>query len=330
MVDVGTPHVTDNGVIVEIEACGVCGTDVSAYKTGRPYNPAVCGHEWVGRIVEAGADVRDRQVGERVSVAVPQRCGRCRPCQLGPGHRCVAAFSVATGRDDHAPAHGGFATHLGVHEERVMPIPETMAVEVAAQIEPAAICHHGVARTSAATGGTVLVQGAGPIGLSTVQWLAQIELENLVVVEPNPARRSLAERLGATVAVTPQDARGAIGDLTNGYGVDVVYECVGLPFAIQEAVERTRPRGSVCLLGVPNGAAEISPRLWLANEITVGGAIAYDRADFDATIAAFASGAIDPTPLHSATVGLDALDGVLASLASGESSDIKVLVDPRI
>lgn len=331
------PTPAPDGVVVDIELCGICGTDIHAYQSGEPYNPAICGHEWTGVVSACGVDAgrgvpEDRRLaeGDRVVVAVPPSCGRCDACRAGQAERCLAAFLVAIGRDPGAPPHGGFARQLAVGAERVVKVNPELSVTQAAQVEPATVSFHAVRQTQPRLGDLAVVQGAGPIGLTTLQWVAAAGAREILVVEPNPGRRELAGQLGATLTSTPDEARALIDDHTRGLGADVVYECVGRPETINGAVELARRGGTVSLIGLANGSAPIDPATWLVKEIELQAALAYRHEEFEMAMAMIAAGRVDLDAMHSRTIGLADLDGALADLAGGDSPDIKVLVDPKL
>ena len=328
LVEFPEPDPFPGGVVVDIELCGICGTDIHAYQSGDPYNPAICGHEWTGVVSKAGADVGSTSEGDRVVVAVPPACGSCEACRAGQSRWCQASFLVATGRDRYAPPHGGFAPQIAVHASRLVAVESSLTVEQAAQVEPATVSFHAVRHTPPQPGELAVVQGAGPIGLTTLQCVVAGGAGTAIVIEPNPARQDLARMLGATHVVEPSAAAALIAELSSGLGADVVYECVGRPETIQGAVDHARRGGRVCLIGFTAEAATIVPAVWLVKEITVSAALAYTYDDFDRAMGMIADGRIQLDPMHSSTVGLDGLGDALADLASGASSETKVLVRP--
>lgn len=330
LVEFPDPTPTPEGVVVDIAFCGVCGTDISAYQSGRPYNPAICGHEWSGTVSAVGADVRDLTEGDRVVVAARPACGNCAACHAGLADRCEAAFLVSLGRDRLAPIHGGFAPRLGVAASRVVKTNPGLTDEQAAQVEPATVAFHAVRRSGLQLGDLAVIQGAGPIGLSTMQWVRAAGAGVVIVIEPNQQRRELAQALGAHYAVEPgDDAESLIKELSNGMGADIVYECVGRTWAIQTAVDLARRGGSMCLIGVPHGDATISPGAWLIKEIRMTAALAYFHEDFDMAMGMIADGRFQVEPLHTSTSSLEGLGDAIADLASGTSTQAKVLVNPN-
>ena len=325
------PVPPDAGVVVDIALCGICGTDVHAYQSGRAYNPAICGHEWTGTISAVGPDVRSFSEGDRVVVGAAPACGSCAACRAGQADRCQVAFVSALGRDALAPPHGGFAKRLAVAASRIVKAHPGLNDVQLAQVEPATVAFHAVRASGLRLGDVAVVQGAGPIGLSTLQWVRAGGASRVIVIEPSPLRRQLALDVGAHDAVEPGDsARQLIQELTHGLGADIVYECVGRPFAVQAAVDLARRGGSMCLIGLADEDAAITPSSWLIKEIAVTASLAYFHEEFEMSMAMIADGRVRVEPLHTSTVSLDGLDAALADLASGNSLQTKVLVDPTL
>ena len=330
MVEFPDPVPAAGGVVVDIAFCGICGTDIHAYQSGVPYHPAICGHEWVGVVSARGDGVRELSEGDRVVVAIAPPCGRCAACRAGQADHCQAAFMSALGRDPLAPPHGGFAPRIAVSKDRVVRADSRLTDEQAAQVEPATVSFHAVRRSRIRLGDVAVVQGAGPIGLGTLQWVRAAGAGVVVVVEPNRRRRELAMTLGAHHAVEPGSSADAlVKELTHGLGADIVYECVGRAFAVQSAVDLARRGGSLCLIGLADQPAPIETGSWLVKEVAVTSALAYTRDEFEMSMSMIADGRFRTEPMHTSTVGLDGLDAALADLASGASTETKVLVDPR-
>ena len=149
-------------------------------------------------------------------------------------------------------------------------------------------------------------------------------------MEPNARRRELALALGAHHAVEPgPQTNELISELTHGLGADIVYECVGRPFAVQSAVNLARRGGAMCLIGLADGDAPISPGVWLVKEISVTSSLAYLHEEFEMAMGMIADGRVAVEPLHTSTVGLADFAAAVADLASGTSEQTKVLVNPN-
>ena len=316
-------------VLVDILLCGVCVAEVKAFQDGSGHGPSLCGHEWVARVRRIGEGVASVAVGDRVAIAVPDPCDTCPSCRAGRPQFCSLVMSVARGRDEHAPPHGGYARSLTVAEHRVLPVGDQISDEQAAFVEPAAIAHHAVARASVASGDTVVVLGGGPIGLLCVSLARVAGADHVVVIEPSAVRRDAARLCGAHALVGDAAQAGpVIDELSGGRGASVVLECVGTGNSVQQAVDLVRQGGRVVMLGDAS-TATILPKLWLAKEVTVSASAGYSREDIRQVVGLMASGCIATDPLHTRTVGLTALAEVLGDLGGGQSREIKVLVDPR-
>ncbi len=318
-------------VSVAVTLCGICGTEISSYRTGAGHSPAVCGHEWVGVVSAVGSGVTSVSEGERVVIAVSPPCGQCLECRSGMTEFCSLALAMARGRDANAPAHGAFARSLTVDARRVIAPPDALSDIAAAQVEPASVAFHGVRRSRILPGDTVVIQGGGSIGLLAMQFARAIGAGRTVVVEPSESRRALALRLGASLALAPgAEADALIRESTGGLGADVVFECVGRPELIQQAVSLTRRGGVMLMLGYAAAEATFNPAHWLAKEVSVVGSVAFTHDDVVRAMSLMADGRVQVEPLYSRTVALPDLGATLADLAGGTSSDLKVLVDPGL
>jgi (R,R)-butanediol dehydrogenase / meso-butanediol dehydrogenase / diacetyl reductase len=331
VIEVPVPEPAPNGAVVDIALCGICGTDIHAYQSGAPYNPAICGHEWVGTVSAVGSGVLNVSEGDRVVVAVPPPCGSCSACRAGQTMWCSTVFMSAMGRDMKNPTHGGFAPRLAVKASRLVKANAKLSDEEAAQVEPATVAFHAVRASRIRLGDVAVVQGAGPIGLTTLQWVKAAGAGEIIVIEPNVKRRALALELGATVTCgAGAEADQIIREHTKGLGADVIYECVGRAPAVQSAADLVRRGGSVCMIGLSDTPASIVPGVWLVKEIQLTAALAYTHEEFDMAMGMVADGRVRLSPIHSSTVSLDTLASTMADLASGQSIETKVLVDPRL
>lgn len=334
LVELDEPRPSASGVIVDIEYCGVCGTDVASYRSGHVSSPSLFGHEWTGRIRHSGSEVADRGEGlgegDRVVVAVAPPCGRCRECLSGRPHTCRAVLAMTLGLDHSAPLHGGFAEAIAVSADRVVPVDPRLTAEDAALVEPAAVALRAVKRSGVALGDRVVVQGAGPVGLLVLQLARLAGAVDVVVIEPSPHRRAQALELGADVVAPPgQEAIDVVRGRTGGGGGDVVFECAGLPQLLQDAVGLARRDGVVAMIGHTEAPATIEPAVWLGRSIRVVASMGYVREDFRQTMGLIAAGRLRVSPLHTRTVGLAELGTTLAELTARAGDETKVLVDPR-
>ncbi len=330
LVEVPEPRPAPGGAVVDIRYCGVCGTDVGAYRAGRPSHPSLFGHEWTGTVRAVGDEVGGLAPGDRVVIGVRSPCGTCPDCVAGRPGSCRAARAMLLGRDPLAPPHGGFAPALAVAAERLVRAHPQLSDEEAALVEPAAVAFRGVRRSGVGLGDVAVVQGGGPIGLLTLQLARTAGAATVVVVEPDPRRQAAARELGAELVLPPGEAATAgVLEVTGGAGGDVVFECAGRPPLLQAAVDLTRHGGVTALLGYIEEEATVEPARWLGKDVTVVASVGFARQDVQHVMSLIADGRVRVSPLHSRTATLGELDGVLQALAAGRSPDTKVLVDPR-
>ncbi len=328
--DLPEPEPAPGKAVVEISYCGICGTDLHAYHSGDPYNPAICGHEWTGTLSAVGPDAGTLREGDRVGVGVASACGACPECRSGDAAHCGQALLGMLGLGPMAAAHGGFARAIAVEAARLYPVHPKLSDEEAALLEPATVAVHALRRTPLRLGESAVVIGAGPIGLLVLQCARIAGAGATVVVEPEPTRARLAAELGATEVIDPRTAsvdeavRSACGRL----GADVVFECAGLPETIDQSVSLVRRGGVVSLVGLATVPARISPASWLSREVRLVASIGYLHEEFEVAMQLAADGRLRLSPLHSGTVSLDELEPAFQRLLSG-GGDVKLLVDPR-
>jgi (R,R)-butanediol dehydrogenase / meso-butanediol dehydrogenase / diacetyl reductase len=322
MVDVPDPEARPGCAVVDVTLCGICGTDLHGYIGHDPYNPAICGHEWVGVVREVGEGVRNVSVGQRVVAGVAAACGRCGPCRGGHSAYCQTSFMGMIGRDALAPPHGGFAPAISLDATRLLVVPDGLSDVEAAIVEPTTVALHALGRTPVPHGGTVIVQGCGPIGLLTLQLVRHAGPGRLIAIDPVAHRRELALSLGADEAVHPDDAASVAG-------ADLVFECAGVPATVQSAVTLVRRGGTVNMVGLASGQAMITPHTWLISEVTVAASLGYRYDEFATVMNLIARRSIDVAALHDSTVKLADAPAAFASLAADPTSATKVLIDPR-
>jgi threonine 3-dehydrogenase len=251
LLDVPTPTIGINDVLIRVRKTGICGTDLHidswdpwAAKTIRP--PLVVGHEFVGQIVEVGSNVADFHPGDLVSGEGHVVCGRCRHCLAGRRHLCANAIGLGVGRD------GAFAEFVALPMTNVWHHWPGVDEEVAAIFDPFGNAVH-TALAFPVLGEDVLVSGAGPIGLMATAVVRHAGARFVVVSEPNAYRRDLAARMGATVVVDPRarDLHDVQAELGMVEGFDVALEMSGNPAALRTALGNMAHGGGVALLGIP-------------------------------------------------------------------------------
>ncbi|MFP6817483.1 MAG: zinc-binding dehydrogenase [Pseudomonadales bacterium] len=331
LVEMPDPEPAPGKAVVDVALCGICGTDIHAFQSGEPYNPAICGHEWTGNVSGVGANVSLKE-GDRVAIGMATACGQCSTCVRGDPSHCESAFMGMIGAGPLAAPHGGFASAIAIDAGRLYPVDVDISDAAAAMLEPVTIAVHAVRRTGIRLGDSVVVLGAGPIGLLVLQCARAAGAGVCILVEPQDARRELGTAVGADHTINPKettDIAGAINAIVGNAGADIVFECAGISRTVEQAPGYVRRGGTVALVGVPTAPSQFMAAEWLFKELRVSTALGYLRDDFEVSKGLVADGRVQCAPLHTSTVGLDGLAGAFAELAS-EPEQVKVLVDPRL
>jgi len=260
------PAVKPGWVVVDVEAAGICGTDIHATQGLFPWTPPlVMGHEYTGVVREVGRGVPRSLLGKAVACEPSYGCGRCAECAEGRISQCQGATRV-----------GGFAESVALPASCVHPLPRGLDPVTAALTEPAACCLSGLEQFPMPKNATVVVMGGGIMGLLTMAIARVRGATRLILSDPIEDRRKAAKSLGATVVVDPtrESLRERVMTLTKGRGADVVCEAVGKPELVAEALALTRPMGHLQLVGVNPKGSHLPLDLFDVHyrEIRVGGA----------------------------------------------------------
>jgi (R,R)-butanediol dehydrogenase/meso-butanediol dehydrogenase/diacetyl reductase len=332
VVDKPEPQPGPDDVIVAVERCGICGSDLHVKQAGLLPPGAVMGHEFCGPIVAIGDEVTGVVTGQRVSVLPADRDRTCAACEAGKDHLCGLQFmsAIGLGMND-----GGYAEFVRVPARSCFPLPEGMTPEQGALVEPFAVALHGVRRSRVgkafghAGGGngveTAAIIGAGPIGLLTLAALRREGITNVAMAERSESRAAIAEAMGASVVVG--DAARLGGAL--GEPPEVVFDCAGVIATPPLALEVVRMGGQVVLVGVvnPGDMLPMPGLLWVVKEVDVLPSIAYTIDEFAESVAAVAGGAVDAAAVVSDVRPLDDAERSFNDLVQ-PGGPVKVLLSP--
>ncbi|MCC6314418.1 MAG: zinc-dependent alcohol dehydrogenase family protein [Thermomicrobiales bacterium] len=312
-------------VLLEVNACGVCGTDRHVYEGSYPARfPVIPGHEFAGTVAAVGAGVTAFAKGDRIAVDPNIPCSKCRFCRAGLVHFCTDQRAIGLQID------GGFAPMASVPESQAYKLPDSVTLDQAAMVEPLACAVHGIDRARIQPGASVAILGAGAIGLLMIQLARAAGASTIVVSEPRESRRRLAVEFGADVTVDPRaESVEEILRHETEFGVDVAIEAVGLPTTARQAFDLVRPAGTVLIFGCcdPNDEISVRPYDIYRRELTVVGTFV-NPFTTDRAIKMLASGQVKVEPLFSHRLGVDQMEQAMALHGSGES--IKILIDPTI
>lgn len=325
---VADPRPAAGEVVLQVARAGICGSDLHMTEYPDVMPPGlIMGHEFSGSVVALGAGVGGPwRVGQRVTALPLHVCHHCEACDGGHHALCPSVVFAGTSLDHP----GAYAEYVRVPADMLQALPDGVGFDEGAMIEPLSVGYHAVRLAESVKGASVLVLGAGPIGAAVTLFARMAGARHVVVSERFPKRRERAIEVGATAVVDPveQDPAEAFARLTGG-NPQVVFECVGVPGMLREAVRLVGIRGRIVVAGVVLQDDSFSPLPALLKEVSIRYSQAYDESDFEAVIRAIASGDARPQPLHTATVSLDQLPETFESLRSA-SPHCKVLIDPSL
>ncbi len=328
--DMPQPKVGDHDVLVQIKACGICGSDIHGFdgSSGRRVPPLIMGHEAAGVVTDTGSAVTQVKEGDRVTFDSMVSCGNCYFCGRNEMNLCENRRVLGVSCEDYRQ-HGCFAEYAVVPEHIIYPMPDNLPFEHAAMIEPVSVAVHAVKRTQISKGDTAAVIGAGMIGLLVVQALKAAGCSKVIAVDLADEKLKLAQELGADSGINPEvtDAVKSIQEATNGRGADITMEVVGATATVKSAVESTRKGGHVTLVG--NLAPEVDFPLQsvVTREITIYGSCA-SNGEYPECIDLLARGIIKVDSLISAKVPLEEGADWFDRLYAAEAGLMKVILQP--
>ncbi len=324
--EIEEPKANGKDVVFKVKRAGICGSDIHNYENGAPVG-LVMGHEFSGEVIDPG-DRTDLHVGDRITALPISPCGKCSACLTGNPQYCNETWNHALGLS--LDAQGTYTSISKFRSDMVFKLPANVDNDEGAMVEPTAVGLHAIHLADIKVGDTVLVVGGGIIGLVSAMF-AKMEGASLVVVsETNPYRGKKAVELG--VADSWLDAKDEkflekVYGISNG-GFDKVIECCGNSAAVSSSIMCTKNGGKIVLVGVSAAPITIPAVVAVMHEITLKGAIAYTKEEFQTCIDLISNKKIDVKKFVSKTIGLDDVNQAFADLYSGESELIKVLIDP--
>lgn len=324
--DVAEPKAGAGQVVVKVEACGVCGSDLHATDAGVFLQEpgTILGHEFAGTVVDSG-DI-SVAVKSRVTVIPVNPCGKCRECR--EGYTMLCTENRITGLAKNYP--GAYAQYIRVGAKQVVALPDGVSFEEGAMVEPLAVGLHAVNKADMALGAKVLIIGAGPIGLSVTAF-AQLRGAGCVVVsERAPARREAATSFGATAVIDPtktEDVGAAFASIAGG-PPDVIFDCVGVPGIIQNAINLSRARGTIVVVGVCMKEDKVIPINAILKELKLQFVLGYVEEDFATVLSFLQAGKINAKAMVTDRVRFDSLPDAFEGLRQ-PGNQIKMMIMPN-
>lgn len=305
-VEVDQPSPGDDELLIRVAACGICGSDVHGFdgSTGRRLPPIIMGHEAAGTVESIGRSVSRFRRGDRVTFDSTVSCGKCFFCARAQFNLCEHREVIGVSTPEFRRM-GAFAEFVAIPERIAYHLPEEMPFEQAALIEACAVAIHGVSLTRIIPGDRTAVIGAGMIGLLTLQAVKRAGAAEVTVFDIDDSRLAMASRLGASRTINSRDPNSTreLLEQTDGRGIDVSLDCVGISDSIKLAIDLVRKGGQVTLIGNLASTVQFSLQSVVTRQILLQGSCA-SSGEFDRSIELITERAIDVAPLISAVAPL--------------------------
>jgi L-iditol 2-dehydrogenase len=328
--DLPDPIPGQGEVLVNVAACGICGSDVHGYdgSSGRRIPPIVMGHEAAGTIAALGAGVSGFAEGDRVTFDSTIFCGACSNCRRGDVNLCdyrqVLGVSCAEFR-----RAGAFAEYVAVPSRILYRLPESLSFAEAAMLEAVSVALHGVSFAQVSADSTALVLGAGMIGLLTLQGLRAAGCSRIFVADLDKTRLQLAQDAGATAVLSPDvDLVEQVMQLTGGAGVDTAIEAVGRNETVKASIESVRKGGTVVLVGNILPEVTLPLQKVVTRQIRLQGSCA-SSGEYPLAIELLASGAIQVKPFITDVAPLEEGPRWFERLYAREPNLMKIILTPE-
>lgn len=313
-------------VVIKVEACGICGSDIHNWDMGEPRG-LIMGHEFAGRVVDPG-NRKDLNVGDKVTGLPISPCGTCDACKTGNPQYCRSTWTKAVGLSLTNP--GGYAEYTSCRSDLVKKLPNSMSFDEGTLVEPSAVALHAVALADIKVGAKVLVIGGGIIGLMACEFAKLEGASYIAMLETNMARAKKSTTIGKAddyFNALKQDTMAKLSEVSNG-GFDVVIECCGNSAAVSEAILAVKPGGKIILVGVSTGPVTIPTVAAVLGEVTIIGAIAYTEKEFETCIDLIAHKRINVKKYIDDMIPLEKTNDAFLRLTSGKDAAVKIVIHP--
>lgn len=313
------PEPGEGELVVKVGRCGICGSDLHMTE-----DPAfgmqagdVLGHEFAGEVVELGKGCEGFAKGDLVSVIPLKSCGQCASCRAGEVAWC----------DLFGHQGGGYAEYAVTKPNQCVKLPKSLDLADGAIVEPLAVALHGVNMSQMKKGDKVLILGAGPIGLAVAYWAKRAGAGRVALQDIADHQQQRAVGMGADIFVVDREYPVGSAEKALGGKADVVFECVGIPGLIAQAVKQVRPRGTITLLGLCTRDDTFNSFDMLSKEVRLITSAFFTQQDFEMALDVLDAGATEPRLLITDTITLEDTPDVFEALRN-RTHQCKVLIAP--
>ncbi len=327
--DVAEPKPQPDEILIRVRACGICGSDVHGYdgSSGRRIPPLVMGHEAAGVVAAVGGEIENFSVGQRVTFDSTVYCGTCAECRRGAVNLCSRRQVLGVSCGDYRRA-GAFAEYIVVPERIAYHLPDSVSFEEAALLEAVSVALHAVSLAPVVQNSNALIVGAGTIGLLLLQALRVAGCARVFVTDVDRTRLRLADQLGATATLL---AGADLGEHllreTNGCGIDLALEAVGINATVGAAISAARKGGTVVLVGNVSPDVTLPLQIVVTRQIRLQGSCA-SAGEYPEAIRLLSNGAIRVRPLISTIAKLEEGPQWFERLYAREPNLMKVILTP--
>jgi threonine dehydrogenase-like Zn-dependent dehydrogenase len=320
--EVPTPRPQRGQALIKVRYCGICGSDVHIFQHGLP-QPNILGHEFSGIIAEVGPEVENWKVGEAVSSVPGLSCGSCYWCLHGQSQICEWALQKSYGT---GVVPGAMAEYIAVQASCMRRLPKGVGLREAPLAEPLSVALHGVRLSHFRPGDRVVVLGCGTIGLLTTLVLARSGVGAMHVTDLAEGKRQRALKLGADEVHDPQGLSPFIfHQRLNNLGPDIVFECVGVPQTLTDAINYVKKGGQVLVLGVGMAPTTLLPMVWNFKEVEIKGSFGMTGDEYDLALGWLSRGWVPVDQVITKEVPLKEIQEAF-NLLEGPNEEVKVLI----
>lgn len=333
--EVPVPEVSDDDVLIEVRYCGICGSDLHTILDCLLYPAGTyLGHEFSGVLAKVGKNVKGWKIGDRVTANPLYICGECYACRHGSLSQCEHGAERAIGAAAGLEYAGAFAKYVRVTipERRLYRLPDEVSFEEGALVEPLACSLHAVRISAFKVGEHAMVLGAGMIGLGVIAFLKRAGAGLIIATEINERRTAVARKVGADYVFNPRevtDLKEGVLELTGGKGVDVVFDCSGIPEAFRSATTFLRKGGQIIIKGIIPRETPIIPMDFTFNEWDLKGSLCYYADEFPMVIDFLKRKDAPFKELITSKIKLsEIIEKGFNALSKPGTSEIKIIVQP--
>jgi L-iditol 2-dehydrogenase len=327
---VDRPRLDEDGVLVRVKACSICGSDVHGLddSSGRRHPPIIMGHEASGVVEEVGPAVNGFKPGDRVVFNSTLYCGTCHYCRRGLQNMCVSGkvFGVSC---DSFRLQGAMAEYIAVPSRILYRLPDSVSFEQAALIEPLSIALHAVNRAEIHLGDTAVVFGAGTIGIMLIKLLALTSCRAIIAVDVDDSKLELAAASGARWCLNSAkvDLTARVLELTAGLGADLAFEAVGIPATMKAGIDCLARMGSFVILGNLTPNIELPIQKVVIRQLKLIGAYCFSH-EAETSLELLAEGKVKVDDLISVSAPLEEGQRMFQRLRAGEKGLRKIVLVP--